>query len=123
MLSESVKSQIQSAYSSYLKSRELRARAGQKHMLAQVARSLGAIELDNDGRRTGNAAISVIEAGTGTGKTVGYVLSAVPVAQALEKKLVITTATVALQEQVVTKDIPEGEIWLGSPAKFYKKNG
>ncbi|MEJ2044225.1 MAG: ATP-dependent DNA helicase DinG [Reinekea sp.] len=107
MLSESVKSQIQSAYSNYLKSRELRARLGQKQMLAQVARSLGAIELDSEGRRLGNAAISVIEAGTGTGKTVGYVLSAVPVAQALGKKLVITTATVALQEQVVTKDIPD----------------
>ena len=107
MLSDSVKTTIQTAYSQYLTSKALTARVGQRSMLAQVARTLGGLECDAEGHRLGDAAIAVIEAGTGTGKTVGYVLSAIPVAMAKEKKLVISTATVALQEQVVTKDIPD----------------
>jgi ATP-dependent DNA helicase DinG len=107
MLSDNVKNTIQSAYSTYLEAKSLKSRHGQKHMLAQVARTLGGIELDAEGKKKTDAAIAVIEAGTGTGKTVGYVVSAVPVAMALEKKLVIATATVALQEQVVNKDIPD----------------
>jgi len=107
MLSNSVKTAIQSAYSQYLTARDLKARHGQKHMLAQVARTLGTISLDAEGKKLGDAAIAVIEAGTGTGKTIGYTLSSIPVAQALKKKLVIATATVALQEQVVSKDLPD----------------
>ena len=49
----------------------------------------------------------VIEAGTGTGKTIAYTLAAIPVAQALGKSLVISTATIALQEQLVLKDLPD----------------
>ncbi|MDB9894943.1 ATP-dependent DNA helicase DinG, partial [Reinekea forsetii] len=89
MLSDSVKTTIQTAYSQYLTSKALTARVGQRSMLAQVARSLGGLECDAEGHRLGDAAIAVIEAGTGTGKTVGYVLSAIPVAMAKEKKLVI----------------------------------
>lgn len=107
MLSDSVKNTIQSAYSTYLNKRELKARHGQKHMLAQVARTLGSITLNDEGVRTSEASIAVIEAGTGTGKTIGYAVSAIPIAQALEKRLVIATATVALQEQVVNKDLPD----------------
>lgn len=107
MLSDFVKSTIQSAYSTYLDKKDHKARHGQKHMLAQVARTLGGIRLDADSKRMGDAAVAVIEAGTGTGKTVGYVLSTIPIAEALEKKVVIATATIALQEQVVQKDIPD----------------
>jgi ATP-dependent DNA helicase DinG len=42
------------------------------------------------------------EAGTGTGKSVGYLVPAV----LGEQRVVISTATIALQEQLVTKDIP-----------------
>lgn len=49
----------------------------------------------------------VIEAGTGTGKTVGYTLPASVIASSLGKTLVIATATVALQEQVAYRDLPD----------------
>ena len=52
-------------------------------------------------------AVTVIEAGTGTGKTVAYGVSALPLAKALDKRLVIATATIALQEQIVGKDLPD----------------
>ena len=42
-----------------------------------------------------------------TGKTLAYLLSTIPLAQAFNLKVVIATATVALQEQVILKDIPE----------------
>lgn len=116
MLSDSVKTSIQTAYTSYLDARGLKSRHGQKHMLAQVARTLGSISLNDDGQRTSAEAIAVIEAGTGTGKTIGYALSAIPIAMALNKKLVIATATVALQEQVTNKDIPD--IINNTPLKF-----
>ncbi len=66
-------------------------------MIAHVARTL-----TGDGQR-----IAVIEAGTGTGKTAGYCLAAIPAAQALGKTVILSTATVALQEQVTLHDVPD----------------
>ena len=67
-------------------------------MIAEVANALG----DPEG-----PGFLAIEAGTGTGKTIAYTIAALPVAQARSKKLIIATATVALQEQLVFKDLPE----------------
>ena len=50
--------------------------------------------------------VCVIEAGTGTGKTLAYLSSAIPSAQYLGKNLIISTATITLQEQLVEKDLP-----------------
>ena len=107
MLSNSLKLSIQQAYSHLLKNKSLKPRAGQKEMIATIARSLAAIETDGDGNRTNNAGISVIEAGTGTGKTVAYTLAVLPIAAALKKKVVISTATVALQSQIINRDLPD----------------
>nr|BFE90985.1 hypothetical protein GCM10020185_15210 [Pseudomonas brassicacearum subsp. brassicacearum] len=68
---------------------------------------LGDIDTDDEGRRSGEPAIVAVEAGTGTGKTVAYSLAAIPTAKAAGKRLVIATATVALQEQIVYKDLPD----------------
>lgn len=51
-------------------------------------------------------AVAVIEAPTGTGKSLGYLAPGVPIAIATDRTLVIATATVALQEQLVNRDIP-----------------
>ena len=107
MLDDDTKKTIQGAYSRFLEAKGLQPRYGQKLMIAEVARTLGNIELDSEGQRQNTGHICVIEAGTGTGKTVAYLLATIAVAQALEKKVVIATATVALQEQVVFKDLPE----------------
>ena len=107
MLEEPQKKAIQKAYSTFLNNKELKARPGQKQMIAEIARSLGAIKTDSEGRRTSEPAVTVIEAGTGTGKTVGYVIPAVVMALAKKKRLVISTATVTLQEQIISKDLPD----------------
>src|SRR5690606_29529429 len=85
----------------------MKARYGQKLMIAEIARTLGAIDLDDDNVRQSSGHICVVEAGTGTGKTIAYLLPCLAIAKALGKKLVVSTATVALQEQIVNKDLPE----------------
>lgn len=103
MLSDDVKQQIQSAYSQWLKSRGMRPRHGQRTMIAQIANTLARSGYGDDG----SSPICVVEAGTGTGKTIAYAVGAIPIARALDKTLVITTATVALQEQLVYRDLPD----------------
>lgn len=94
---DALKNDIQQAYSSWLSQRAFKPRRGQREMIAQVARTL-----------SGEAPrVAVIEAGTGTGKTIGYTLPAAAVAASLGKTLVIATATVALQEQVAYRDLPD----------------
>ncbi|MEW5248265.1 ATP-dependent DNA helicase DinG [Microbulbifer discodermiae] len=111
MLKDPQKKAIQAAYSQFLSGRELKARYGQKLMVAAIARTLGGIAQDSSGARdaekTDGEHICVVEGGTGTGKTVAYLLAAIPLAEASDKTLVVSTATVALQEQLVHKDLPE----------------
>jgi ATP-dependent DNA helicase DinG len=107
MLDDAIKSRIQRSYSDYLKARDLKPRQGQKLMIATIARTLGAIANNEAGERSSDGHICVVEAGTGTGKTVAYLLAVLPLALALNKKVVISTATIALQEQIVGKDLPE----------------
>ena len=96
-LTDKVKDTIQTAYRTWLESRDFKPRRGQREMIAQIARTLA-----GDGDR-----VAVVEAGTGTGKTAAYCLAAIPVAQSLGKTVVLSTATVALQEQVVLQDLPD----------------
>ena len=96
-LTDELKQCIQQAYSSWLEARGFRARRGQREMIAAIARVC-----------TGPAPrLAAIEAGTGTGKTAAYCLAAIPIAQALEKTLIIASATVALQEQILQRDLPD----------------
>ena len=48
----------------------------------------------------------IIEAGTGTGKTLAYLIPAITWAVANKKKVIIATNTINLQEQLLLKDIP-----------------
>ena len=54
----------------------------------------------------------MVQAGTGTGKSLAYLVPA-----ALSgKKVVVATATKALQDQLAEKDLPQVEAGLGLPA-------
>jgi ATP-dependent DNA helicase DinG len=48
----------------------------------------------------------IVEAGTGTGKTLAYLVPAIAAALASKKRVVISTGTKNLQEQLMEKDIP-----------------
>ncbi|QJW38482.1 ATP-dependent DNA helicase [Cellulosimicrobium protaetiae] len=48
----------------------------------------------------------VVQAGTGTGKSLGYLVPAVRHAVATDERVIVSTATLALQRQVITRDLP-----------------
>ncbi|MBA4147285.1 MAG: ATP-dependent DNA helicase [Verrucomicrobia bacterium] len=63
----------------------------------------------------------VVEAGTGVGKSLGYLIPAIFFAVANGKKAIISTHTINLQEQLVEKDLPMLTTVLGNlpePVKF-----
>ena len=93
------KATIQQGYRQFLAAGKLSPRQGQKQMIAAVANAIS----DDDAQRR----VAAVEAATGTGKTVAYLLAALPLARALNKTVVVATGTVALQEQLINKDLPD----------------
>ena len=75
-------------------------RPTQNKMIAEVSKTLS-------GDYPNTNPILCVEAPTGTGKTLAYLLSAIPIAKAKDKKLIVSSANVALQEQLLNKDILE----------------
>ncbi|HXD29185.1 MAG TPA: ATP-dependent DNA helicase [Arthrobacter sp.] len=69
-------------------------RPGQHEMARQVVESLGS------GRHL------LVQAGTGTGKSLAYLVPAIAHALESDKPVVISTATLALQAQIVGRDVP-----------------
>mgnify|MGYP006269687527 CR=1 FL=1 len=55
--------------------------------------------------------VLLAEAGTGTGKTLAYLVPAV----LSGRRVLVSTGTKTLQEQILTKDIPELQASLGVP--------
>ena len=69
-------------------------REEQLHMAHEVSRALTSSEH------------LIVEAGTGVGKSFAYLIPAISHALRSEQKVVISTNTISLQEQLVRKDIP-----------------
>ncbi len=64
-----------------------------------------------------------IEAGTGTGKSLAYLIPAILWAEKYDEKVVISTNTIALQEQLINKDIPLAIRALGFETKYVLAKG
>lgn len=69
-------------------------RIGQKAMATQVARALETRQH------------LLVQAGTGTGKSLAYLIPALHHAQNADKPVIISTATLALQSQIMRRDAP-----------------
>jgi len=69
-------------------------RPGQREMLGAVA------------RRFNEGGVAVVEAGTGTGKSLAYLVPAARWAERNRERTVVSTNTINLQEQLVGKDLP-----------------
>ena len=67
--------------------------------------------------------IAVIQAGTGVGKSLAYCAPAIALALARGTRVLISTATVALQEQLVNKDLPALAALLPQPFQFALAKG
>lgn len=94
-LTEADKAGIKRAFDALRATPGFKSRSSQSRMIAMVARALGT-------SRGG----ALIEAPTGVGKSLGYLTAGVPIALAHKRPLIIGTGTVALQEQLVNRDIP-----------------
>ncbi len=70
-------------------------RPGQVSMMRRVAQAL------NDGEQV------IVEAGTGIGKSIAYLLPAIVFALENSTPVVVSTNTINLQEQLMSKDIPD----------------
>ena len=103
MLSDELKAQIRDSFIK-LKSdmSDFNVRPSQNKMIAEISKTLCGDYKDSN-------KILCVEAPTGTGKTFAYLLSSIPIAKANKKKLIVSSANVALQEQLLLKDIPEAQ--------------
>tara|TARA_R110000744_G_scaffold262275_4_gene376847 strand:+ start:7773 stop:9887 length:2115 start_codon:yes stop_codon:yes gene_type:complete len=100
MLSDKIKQVIRTSYKAIGENlTNFNPRKQQTFLIAEIAKTLAG---DYDKVRK----IITIEAGTGTGKSLAYALGSIPLALSRDKKVCIATATVALQEQLVDKDLP-----------------
>jgi DNA polymerase-3 subunit epsilon/ATP-dependent DNA helicase DinG len=75
-------------------------REAQLQMLLAVAQTL---------QRSGTL---IVEAGTGTGKSVAYLIPALARAVSRRERVVVSTNTHTLQEQLMAHDLPELRTWL-----------
>ena len=106
-----------------------RPRAGQREMAAHIAETLSAIdwppkpEKGEEPASPGPRAIAVVQAGTGVGKSAAYAATVIPLALAQGKRVMISTATVALQEQLIAKDLPALAAVLPQPFVFTLAKG
>ena len=123
MLNQESRERIQALYRECIKALDLKPRYGQRVMIAEIAKALGGVRVDDKGERSNDTGIVVVEAGTGTGKTLAYLLASLPLAIAAEKKLLISTATVALQEQILDKDLPNLKKTISLPFTYALAKG
>jgi ATP-dependent DNA helicase DinG len=102
-----------------------RLRDGQHQMAQQIAQTLSQAQLGKveEGAPEPQRAIAVIQAGTGVGKSLAYSAPAIAMALARGTRVLISTATVALQEQLVNKDLPALAQQLPTPFKFALAKG
>lgn len=98
-----------------------RPRSGQREMARRIADALSRVTLGE--QPDPSTTISVIQAGTGVGKSAAYLSTCVALALALKTRVVISTATVALQEQLMSKDLPALAALLETPLVYALAKG
>lgn len=79
-------------------------RGGQYRMMRTVLATLLHAR-DPDSTPDGSN-LAEIQAGTGTGKTLGYCLPAIVASELLKKPVIVSTATTTLQHQLIHEDLP-----------------
>ena len=105
-----------------------RSRPGQREMAAHIAETLSLVgwpsaDADPAAPAPEERAIAVVQAGTGVGKSAAYASTVIPLALAQQKRVIISTATVALQEQLMAKDLPALSAALPMPFTYALAKG
>ena len=117
MLTEALKAEIRASFEAAKKQLPgYSNRSSQNRMIAEIAKTL-------TGEYSDSNPILCVEAPTGTGKTMAYLIATLPIAKANDKKLVIASANVALQEQLLNKDIIEAQKYSTTPFDYALAKG
>ena len=117
MLTEALKAEIRASFEAVKKQLPgYSNRSSQNRMIAEIAKTL-------TGEYSDSNPILCVEAPTGTGKTMAYLIATLPIAKANDKKLVIASANVALQEQLLNKDIIEAQKYSTTPFDYALAKG
>ena len=69
-------------------------------------------------RRFNEGGVGLVEAGTGTGKSLAYLAPAASWALQNRERTIVSTNTINLQQQLVSKDLPLAQLALGKPVKW-----
>lgn len=102
MLSDELKAKIRDSFIALKEDMDgFQVRSSQNKMIAEISKTLAG-EYDSN-------KILCVEAPTGTGKTFAYLLSSIPIAKFSKKTLIVSSANVALQEQLLLKDLPKAQ--------------
>jgi ATP-dependent DNA helicase DinG len=86
-------------------------RDGQKEMIREVCEAFN------------GDALALIEAGTGIGKSVAYLIPAIEWSLVNRERVVVSTNTINLQEQLIHKDIPDLQRALGKGFSYLLMKG
>ncbi len=68
-------------------------------------------------------AVALIEAGTGIGKSAAYLIPSIEWSRVNRERVVVSTNTINLQEQLIHKDIPDVKRALGADFSFVLMKG
>lgn len=105
MLTDAVKQEIRDRYQAISKAMPgFRSRPAQRVMIAEIAKTLA--RCPDQGAPVPGQTIVAIEAGTGTGKSTAYSVPGVVMALHKNRQLVISSSSIALQDQLVKRDLP-----------------
>ncbi len=97
-------------------------RPSQRALIEAIAETMASCVDDGDQQRDGSHVL-VGEGPTGIGKSYAIVLGALPIAMMRKKKLVISSSTTALQDQLCRKDLPALRAALPVPFTFSVAKG
>jgi ATP-dependent DNA helicase DinG len=86
-------------------------RVGQKEMIREVCEAFN------------GDAFALIEAGTGIGKSAAYLIPSIEWSRVNRERVVVSTNTINLQEQLIHKDIPDLKRSLGADFSFVLMKG
>ena len=126
MLTETTKQEIREKLAAIsVAMPNFRSRPAQRVMIAEVAKTLSCCPDPgpNAGTPTPGTTICVFQGGTGTGKSLAYSLAGMIMAKLKGKKLIISSSTIALQEQLTTRDLPFFTAAAGIDAKIELAKG
>lgn len=108
MLTETIKTEIRTRFAAISTAMpNFRPRPAQRIMIAEVAKTFAKCPAaDTNQAPAPGSTVLIVQGGTGTGKSLAYGIGGIVMAKSKGMKLICSSSTVALQEQLMYTDFP-----------------